>query len=60
MDQSQARERRTPFPGRDGRAVIVRVIMPARPACAQARDVRPEREQDSDAMPGRGRLGECY
>ena len=52
----QTRERRTPI-GRDDRALIVRIVTPARPACAQARDVRPEREEDPDAEPGRGSVG---
>jgi hypothetical protein len=38
MMEEQARARRTPFTGRDGRAVIVRVVMPARPPCIVARD----------------------
>jgi hypothetical protein len=42
------------------RTEIVRVIMPARPPCAVARDVRPEQERDADAAPGRGRYADCY
>jgi hypothetical protein len=57
MNRLQARERRTPLPGRDGRAVIVRIVMPALLPCAAARDVMPEGERDPDAEPGRGRLG---
>ena len=55
MSKTRAEDRRSPFPVRDGRAVIIRVLMPSRPLCAQARDVRPEREPDPDGAPGRGR-----
>jgi hypothetical protein len=40
MSNTRAEDRRSPFPVRDGRAVIIRVLMPSRPLCAQARDVR--------------------
>jgi hypothetical protein len=47
-------------PGREGRAVIFRSVMPSRRPCAAARDVRPERAEDPNAEPGRGRYAECY
>jgi hypothetical protein len=44
-----------------GRAVIVRVVMPAhRPWGAVAGGVRPEREPDPDGEPGRSRYAEFY
>jgi hypothetical protein len=63
----QARDQSPAFPGagtrrersRDGRAVIVHVIMRALPPCA-ARGVRPVQEREPDAEPGRGRLGSAY
>lgn len=62
MGTEQARERRNPFRGRDGRAVIVRIVLASRRPML-LRDVpRPEHERhhDPDAEPGRGRLGLAY
>jgi hypothetical protein len=52
MMEEQARARRTPFTGRDGRAVIVRVVMRRGPLASWRVIVRPERAEDPDAEPG--------
>jgi hypothetical protein len=60
MPTEQARKRRTPLPCRDGRAVVIRVVMrPNRPD-ALVREVWPEQELDADAQPGRGRYADSY